>query len=77
MTFGLIYTHLTSFYSGCLRKAWYTKFAEVRGGRIKNEKKKCNTSLSVLIGALCIATSHIKLQSNVRGKLSQKAGFTT
>lgn len=75
MTFGLIYTHLTSFHSGCLRKAWYTKFAEVRGSRIK--KKKCNTSLSVLIGALCIATSHIKLQSNVRGKLSQKAGFTT
>lgn len=74
MTFGLIYTHLTSFYSGCLRKAWYTKFAEVRGSRIK---KKCNTSLPVLIGALCIATSHIKLQSNVRGKLSQKAGFTT
>lgn len=76
MTFGLIYTHLTSFYSGCLRKAWYTKFAEVRGSRII-KIKKCNTSLSVLIGALCIATSHIKLQSNVRGKLSQKAGFTT
>lgn len=35
MTFRLIHTHLTSFYSGCLRKAWYTKFAEVRGGRMK------------------------------------------
>lgn len=65
MTFRLIHTHLTSFYSGCLRKAWYTKFAEVRGGRMK----KCNTSGSVLIGALCTAASHIMLQSNVRGKV--------
>ena len=33
MTFRLIHSHLTSFYSGCLRKAWYSKF-EVRGGRM-------------------------------------------
>ena len=31
----LIHTHLTSFCSGCLRKACYTKFAEVRGGRME------------------------------------------
>ena len=36
MTFGANpHTHLSSFYSGCLRKAWYTKCAEVRGGRMK------------------------------------------
>lgn len=35
MTFRLIHTHLTSFYSSCLRKARYTKFAEMRGGRLK------------------------------------------
>lgn len=35
MTFRLIHTHLTSFYSSCLRKDWYTKFAEMRGGRMK------------------------------------------
>lgn len=46
MTFRLIHTHFTSFGYGCLRKAWYTKFAEVRGGGIENS----NTSGSVLIG---------------------------
>lgn len=35
MTFRLIHTHLTSFYSSCLRKARYTKFAEMRGGRLE------------------------------------------
>lgn len=68
MTFRLIHTHLTSFYSGCLRKAWYTKFAEVRGGRMK----KRNTSGLVLIGATCTATSHIMLQSNVQSKALHK-----
>lgn len=68
MTFRLIHTHLTSFYSGCLRKAWYAKFAEVRGGRIK-KKKKSNTSGSVLICALCTATGHTMLQLNMQGKV--------
>lgn len=49
----LIHTHLTSFCYGCLRKARYTKFAEVRGGRME---EKCNTSGSGSLSvALCAA----------------------